>query len=109
MKLLLDQNLSFTLVRALLDDFPGSAHVRDVGLKDAGDQQLWDFAEQAGMVIVSKDSDFQQRSMLYGQPPKVIWVSLGNCTTAHVERLILSRLDEIAAFDQDEEAAFLIL
>ena len=109
MKLLFDQNLSSRLVRALLDSFPGSMHVRDAGLKGADDQQVWEFAKQAGMAIISKDSDFQQRSMLYGHPPRVIWVSLGNCTTAQVERLIRDRLDEIAAFDQDEKAAFLIL
>ncbi len=96
-------------MRALLDHFPGSMHVRDAGLKDADDQKVWEFAKQAGMAIISKDSDFQQRSMLYGQPPKVIWVSLGNCTTAQVERLIRERLDEIAEFSQDEDTAFLIL
>ena len=109
MKLLFDQNLSSRLVRALLDSFPGSVHVGDAGLKDAADLQVWEFAKQAGMTIISKDSDFQQRSMLYGQPPKVIWVSLGNCTTAQLERLIRERSDEIATFDQDKEAAFLIL
>lgn len=76
MKLLFDQNLSFRLVRALMDSFPGSVHVRDQGLKDADDRQVWEFAKQSGMAIISKDSDFQQRSMLYGHPPKVIWVSL---------------------------------
>jgi predicted nuclease of predicted toxin-antitoxin system len=108
-KLLFDQNLSSRLVRALRESFPGSVHVRDAGLKDADDQRVWEFAKQSGMAIISKDSDFQQRSMLYGHPPKVIWVSLGNCTTEQVERLIRTRLDEIAAFDQDKEAAFLVL
>ena len=109
MKLLFDQNLSSLLARALFETFPGSIHVRDAGLKDADDRQVWEFAKQSGMAIISKDSDFHQRSMLYGHPPKVIWVSLGNCTTEQVERLIRSRLDEIAAFEQDEGAAFLVL
>lgn len=109
MKLLFDQNLSSRLVRALMDSFPGSVHVRDAGLKDADDRQVWEFAKQSGMAIISKDSDFQQRSMLYGYPPKVIWVSLGNCTTEQVERLIRTRLDEISKFDEDKEAAFLVL
>ena len=109
MKLLFDQNLSSRLCRALLDSFPGSVHVRDAGLKDADDRQVWEFAKQSGLAIISKDSDFQQRSMLYGHPPKVIWVSLGNCTTEQVERLIRTRLDEISRFDQDKEAAFLVL
>lgn len=109
MKLLFDQNLSSRLVGALRESFPGSVHVQDAGLKHADDQRVWEFAKQSGMAIISKDSDFQQRSMLYGPPPKVIWVSLGNCTTEQVERLIRTRLDEIAAFDQDEGTAFLVL
>jgi predicted nuclease of predicted toxin-antitoxin system len=108
-KLLFDQNLSHNLVRVLLDLFPGSLHVREAGLKAADDQQVWEFAKRSGMVIISKDSDFQQRSFLYGHPPKVIWVSLGNCRTIQVEELIRRRLDEIAAFEQDDQAAFLIL
>ncbi len=109
MKLLFDQNLSVQLVRVFAESFPGSVHVRDAGLKDADDQQVWEFAKRSGLAIISKDSDFQQRSMLYGHPPKVIWVSLGNCTTAQVERLIRKNLREITAFEQDEKAAFLML
>jgi predicted nuclease of predicted toxin-antitoxin system len=108
-KLLFDQNLSFELVRSLLEHFPSSMHVREAGLKDADDQQVWEFAKRNGLAIISKDSDFQQRSLYYGHPPKVTWLSLGNCTTAQVERLIRQSLGEIAAFEQDEDAALLIL
>ena len=46
MKLLLDQNLSHRLVAALADLYPGSAHVRDLGLKEAADEAIWDYARQ---------------------------------------------------------------
>jgi Domain of unknown function (DUF5615) len=47
-RLLLDQNLSPRLVRALADLFPGSTHVRDVGLSRATDDAVWNYAAPLG-------------------------------------------------------------
>ena len=68
MKLLLDENLSFRMVRSLADLFPQSAHVKDVGLAKADDQVIWEFAKANGFAILSKDDDFHQRSFLHGHP-----------------------------------------
>jgi predicted nuclease of predicted toxin-antitoxin system len=76
MKLLFDQNLSPRLPRLLADIYPESAHIRDLGLRDATDTVIWEFAKSNGYVTVSKDSDFQARSLLYGHPPKFIWLAL---------------------------------
>ena len=109
MKLLLDQNLSHRLLEDLAADFPGSTHVRDVDLKALLDQTLWDFAKQNGFAILSKDSDFHQMSFLFGAPPKVVWIRLGNCTTDSIADLLRSRTEEIRSFLAGDEAAFLIL
>lgn len=109
MKLLFDQNLSHRLVGQLAAEFPGSAHVRDAGLTTSPDPTVWSHASAGGFVIVSKDTDFQQRALLYGHPPKVIWVRLGNCSTAAVAALLRSRLPDILAFDADPVASFLAL
>jgi len=69
MKLLFDQNLSPRLPRFLADFYEGSVHVSEVGLRDASDVAVWEYAKQHGFAIVSKDSDFQARSLLYGCPP----------------------------------------
>jgi len=108
-KLLFDQNLSHRLVATLAAEYRGSVHVRDVGLSAADDLTVWTFAAENGFVIVSKDSDFQQRALLFGHPPKVVWVRLGNCTTQAVATLLRTRLDDVVAFDDDETAAFLVL
>lgn len=60
-----------------------------------------------GFVIVSKDSDFHQRSLVFGHPPKVIWVRLGNCSTADIERLLRHNETTIRTFDANPEGAFL--
>jgi predicted nuclease of predicted toxin-antitoxin system len=108
-KLLLDQNLSHRLVALLAAEYPGSVHVRDVGLSTADDQVVWSYAAQSGLTIVSKDFDFQQRALLYGHPPKVICVRLGNCTTAAVAVLLRARHSDILAFEADPTAAFFVL
>ena len=109
MKLLFDQNLSHKLARRLTDIFPDSTHVREVDLKEANDPVVWDYAKQQSFMIVSKDADFHQRSFVFGFPPKVVWVQLGNCTTAEVEQMIRKNLVAIKDFYEDAEAAFLVL
>jgi predicted nuclease of predicted toxin-antitoxin system len=83
--------------------------VRDVGLSTADDQAVWLYAASRGLVIVSKDSDFQQRALLHGHPPKVVWVRLGNCTTAAVAVLLRTRQADLLAFEADATASFLAL
>ena len=109
MKLLLDQNLSRRLIRALEFVYPGSSHVSLVGLRDADDDVVWDYARDHGFILVSKDSDFHQRSLLFGFPPKVIWIRLGNSPTSEIEQLLRQRQSSIFEFCEDESHAFLAL
>lgn len=109
MKLLLDNNLSQRLIGLLATEFPGSVHVRSVGLATASDQEVWDFAKTEGLVIVSKDADFHQMSFLHGPPPKVVWIRQGNCTTDDIVVLLRRHAAAIEAFAQDLESAFLAI
>jgi len=108
-KLLLDQNLSPRLTSLIADIYPESTHVRDVGLAAASDDRVWDYAAQYGFVIATKDSDFQQRSFLYGAPPKVVWLRCGNCSTDDLARLLREHLTTIQDFESDPGAAFLLV
>ncbi len=62
-----------------------------------------------GFVLVTKDEDFHRLSVLLGPPPKVIWIRLGNCATADMARLLRFRIDQVRAFAEQAEAAFLAL
>lgn len=108
MKLLFDQNLAPSLVRRLADAYPGSAHTQPLGLGEADDRTIWDYARDHGFAIVSKDSDFQQLSVREGPPPKVVWVRLGNCTVDEVAELLRSRRQDLERFDAAVEA-FLVI
>lgn len=83
--------------------------MRHVVLLGAGDERVWDYARRNGLVIVSKDDDFQQRSFLRGAPPKVVWLVLGNATTSEVVAVLRAGSGAIARFVADTEAALLVL
>jgi predicted nuclease of predicted toxin-antitoxin system len=109
MKLIFDQNLSPRLPRLLGDLYPDSVHVRDVGLRDSSDTEIWEYAKQNDFVIVSKDSDFQLRSLLYGHPPKFIWLRVGNCPVKLIEELLRKHSVAIHTFVQDAIKSHLML
>lgn len=109
MKLLFDENLSPRLAVLLADLFPGSTHVRNVGLRSADDLIVWTYAVDNEFTIVSKDSDMHDRSLFFGFPPKVIWIRLGNCSTGDVEQLIRKETEVLRRFFEDDTASFLAL
>jgi len=108
-KLLFDQNLSPFLVGRLQDVYPGSAHVREIGLATADDAAVWEFARSGGLIIVSKDSDFHERGVIQGSPPKVVWIRRGNCSTDDIEGLMRAHAGDVANLAADDTARFLIL
>jgi predicted nuclease of predicted toxin-antitoxin system len=108
-RLLLDQNLSPRLLRVLADLYPDSLHVRDVGLQAAPDEAIWTLALPRGLTIVSKDADFHQRSFLFGHPPKVVWIRLGNCSTDDIAAILRRHHVDVLAFEGDESGSFLAL
>ncbi len=68
MKLLFDQNLSYRLVETVSDLYPGSAHVRLLGMERTDDTTIWRYAKDNGFTIVTLDVDFNERSLVYGYP-----------------------------------------
>jgi len=107
LKLLLDQNLSFRLLEKLEAAYPGSTQVHLVGLDRADDLAIWNYAKEQGFVIVTKDSDFHELGLLYGDPPKVIWLKCGNKPKWYVLGLLLNNQKKIEAFSEDQESSCL--
>lgn len=105
MKFLFDQNLSFKLCRRLADIFPESEQIRLLGMAEADDRSIWDYAKAGGFVLVSQDVDFADMATLYGPPPKVIWLRCGNQPTEAIERRLRDHAEAIAAFEQDVAAS----
>jgi predicted nuclease of predicted toxin-antitoxin system len=109
MKLLLEENLSPRLVESLRDVYPQMRHVHLLGLGGAEDFVVWDYAKEHGFAIVSKDSDFAERSFLEKEPPKIVWVWTGNCSVADVERTLRSARGVLETFLAGDVQTCLIL
>lgn len=109
MKLLLDENLSRRLVPFLQDAFPGSSQVALAGLEHASDLAVWEYAQRNGFVVVTKDSDFHELSLLLGAPPRVVWLQLGNTSRSHVLQRLLENAKEIERRLLDGETDCLII
>ena len=89
MSLLFDQNLSDRLPRALAELYPASKHIKDFRFENRTDEEVWDLARAEGLAIVTKDADFVFLSLTRGHPPKLIYLSLGNCRTAEIRDLLV--------------------
>jgi predicted nuclease of predicted toxin-antitoxin system len=101
MKLLFDHNLPPSLIVSLSDLFPGSQHVYRLGLDVAQDLAIREYARTNGFGIVTKDVDFSDLCVLFGFPPKIIWIRRGNCSVKTIEEILRDNYDEIAALDAD--------
>ena len=95
MKLLLDENLSRRITPFLQANFPGSSQVTLLGLEGASDSEIWQYAKANDFVIVSRDSDFQERSLVAGHPPQVIWLKIPNRSKTVVLNILLEHHAEI--------------
>ena len=109
MKLLFDQNLSRFLVERVGDEFKGSLHVIHLGLEQATDCEIWEWAGEHDFTIVSKDSDFRDLAASSVPPPKAIWLRVGNASTEQIEQLLYANSGRILEFEHEERDSLLII
>ena len=95
MKLLLDENLSRRLVPFLQQDFSGTSHVVLLGLESASDREVWNVAKADDYVIVTRDADFQELSVVWGAPPRVVRLKTLNVNRGTMLNLLLENKDQI--------------
>lgn len=98
MKLLFDQNISFRLINHIQDILPESKQVRELGLENHSDKQVWEYAKQNEFTIVTFDADFYDFSLVWGHPPKIIWIRAYNQTTDNIEKILRKYLSTMQEF-----------
>jgi predicted nuclease of predicted toxin-antitoxin system len=108
-KLLLDENLSDRIILSIVDLYPNSEHLKTLGLINTDDALIWEYAKTNGFVLVSKDSDFHQRSLLYGHPPKFIYLRIGNCPTSKIIQILRDNFDTVVQFENSQTESLLVL
>ncbi len=65
--------------------------------------------KQKNFVLVTKDEDYHARSLLFGPPPKVLWIRSGNYSTDLVESLLRKNYPDIEQFVTQSPSGFLVL
>ena len=99
LRLLFDNNISYRIKPKVKDAFPNPMHVTDTDLPvPAADEDIWEWAKINGYVIVSQDDDFSTLSSVYGFPPKVIHLRIGNQSTQFIANLLIASKETIEAF-----------
>lgn len=78
---------------------PGFVHLRDID-DTWTDSQVWSYAKQEGLTIVSKDTDFSDRSLLAAPPPRVIHIKVGNLKMRDFHQAIAGRWEDICALSR---------
>ncbi|MFK8044209.1 MAG: DUF5615 family PIN-like protein [Crocinitomicaceae bacterium] len=107
MKILFDQNISFKIIRKIDDIFPLAKQVRNLNLENSSDRKKWEFAKENDYTIITFDADFYDFSIVWGHPPKIVWIRTGNKTTSEVEQILRKHSETIKKFKSDEKLACL--
>jgi predicted nuclease of predicted toxin-antitoxin system len=89
--------------------YPDSAHVKALALNNTDDGIIWEYARTNDFAIVSKDSDFYQRSLLYDHPPKFIYLRIGNSPTSEIVQILRDNFDTIGQFEIGASESILVL
>lgn len=95
MKLWIDAQLPPTLANWLTNTFNIEAlALRELGLRDSKDVEIFEAARTVNAVIMTKDSDFVDLVCRLGIPPQIIWLTCGNVTNRYLHQLLIVTLPD---------------
>jgi predicted nuclease of predicted toxin-antitoxin system len=95
MKIWIDAQLSPALAGWITSEFGVEAKaVRELGLRDATDHQIFLRAKQEVAVVLTKDSDFVDLVKRLGTPPQVLWLTCGNTSNARLRQILTKTLSQ---------------
>ncbi len=77
--------------------------MRDLGLRDATDRAIFSAAADAGVVVLTKDSDFMYLVQQFGPPPHVIWITCGNTSNARLQDILFKTLPDALKLIEEGE------
>ena len=110
MKILVDNNISPSVISLNEKFFKNSKHVIELNLdKNTEDVVIWEYAKKNGLVILTKDNDFEAMSRVLGCPPKVIQLICGNKTTNEILHILWNNHKIIKEFIKDNENCLLYI
>lgn len=96
------------MVKEVNHRFPGSAHVLALGLAEASDNKVWNYAKEYEFCIVTKDTDFDHLSFLYGPPPQCLRLNIGNLSIDEIAEILRKSFQNIIDFEKSSDALLVI-
>jgi predicted nuclease of predicted toxin-antitoxin system len=66
--------------------------LRDIGLRDAEDHEIFEAAKAQSVIVMTKDSDFVDLVERLGSPPQIIWLTCGNTSNARLQEILSATL-----------------
>jgi predicted nuclease of predicted toxin-antitoxin system len=106
MRFLIDAQLPPALARMMTALGFVAEHVQDVGLLEADDSQIWNYAHEHGAIIITKDEDFParaQRGPTTRSNPTIVWLRVGNSSRRALLQWFEPLLPQIVALVQQGE------
>lgn len=98
MTIWLDAHLSPRIARWINERFEVTAlPLRDLGLRDSEDNEIWNTARKEAVVVMTKDSDFPDLVRRHGPPPQIIWLTCGNTSEERLKEIFSTHLAEAVA------------
>ena len=108
MKLLLDANIPWRLVKQLQLHVSDCIHIDSTGLNaPAKDSEIWAYAKANNFIIVTNDEDFLKLSFAKGFPPKVIFLRTGNQSNNYLLELLIKHKNSIKEFSESIDTGVL--
>lgn len=104
MKILIDAQLSPYLAKWIEKEFNiESVAVRDIGLRNATDKEIFFTARKYNSIVITKDIDFKNLLEKFGHPPKIIWLTCGNTSNIKLQGILYnSLLKTLSIFESGE-------
>ncbi len=75
---IVDAQLPPALARLLREEGHEAIHVTDIMLQDTDDGEIWTYAIENNVIVVTKDEDFPHRQIQSQVTPTIVWVRIGN-------------------------------
>ncbi len=66
--------------------------LRELGLREADDEEIFAAARVAGVIVMTKDVDFVRLLEQLGSPPKILWLTCGNTSDAALQEILTKQL-----------------
>jgi predicted nuclease of predicted toxin-antitoxin system len=104
MTIWIDAHLSPSIAAWIVSTFGMPAFaLRDLGLRDAEDPEIFEAARTQNVILMTKDSDFVDLVERLGAPPKIIWLTCGNTSNDRLQEILTATLTDVLALLQAGE------